>query len=120
MVVDPLERRVGEDEIEPIVEPGLMSPCANERPGVSAYAVCARASIAGDASMPTVSSASNVSCRTLVRPPVPQPRSTTAPAGHGMTEAQEVVERLLTFRSELLVLVGAPPVNRRHGHRSHV
>ena len=60
-----------------------MSPCAKERPATSACAALARASMAGDESMPTVSSACIFSCRILVRSPVPHPRSTMRPPGTG-------------------------------------
>src|ERR1700733_6605671 len=43
-----------------------------------------------------------------------------APTRDGVAQGEQVVERLLAFRSEALVLVGAPPVDRSHGHRRHV
>ena len=39
---------------------------------------------------------------------------------NGVTQTQEVVERLLTFGTEPLVLIRAPPVDRRDSHCSHV
>ena len=60
-----------------------MSPGANERPGTSPWAACARASMAGEESIPIVCFASISWCRILVRSPVPHPRSTTRPPGTG-------------------------------------
>ena len=42
------------------------------------------------------------------------------PTGDGMTERQQIVEGLLALRAEPLVLIGAPPVDRSHCHRTHV
>ena len=49
-----------------------------------------------------------------------QPSAFVDHARDRVAQRQQVVERLLPFRTEPLVLVGAPPVDRSHGHRSHV
>ena len=120
MVVDPLQRCVGEHEIEPLVEPVAMSPCTKERPATSPYADWARASMAGEESMPTVSLGLHLLVQDLGQIARPAPEIDDAPAGHGMAQHQQIVEGLLALRTEPLVLVGAPPVDRSHSHRAHV
>ena len=62
-----------------------MSSNANRRPSLSRSR--ARASIAGEVSIPRVSAAPIRSCSTCVSSPVPHPRSTTRPPRTGSTSA---------------------------------
>ncbi len=120
VVVDPLEGRVGEHEVEVLAEPVGDVALAKESPGTSANAVCARASIAGDESISDRLLGLHLLVEDLGQVAGPAAQIDDTPTGDGMAQHEEIVERLLAFRAEPLVLVGAPPVDRSHGHRPHV
>ena len=101
MVVDPLQRGVGEDEVDVLVEPGGdVALRERESRHVRDDRPAARASMAGDESMPTVSAA----CMLLVQDGGQVARAApevdhAAARATGSTQRQQVVEGLLALRS---------------------
>ena len=71
--------------------------------------------MAGDASTPTVSAAPEPPVQHGRQPSVATPEVDDARGPDGRQEADQIPERLLPLCREPVVLVGIPPVGRRHG-----
>lgn len=120
MVVDPLQGRVGEHHVEILAEPirdvallegepghlrkSDLRPGQHGRRRVDADRLFRLEFLVED--LREVSRAA--------------PQVDHASTGDGMAQHEEVVEGLLPLRAESFVLVWAPPIDRSHGHRTHV
>ena len=120
MVVDPLERRVGEHEVEALVEPGGDVALGEGEPGHVGVRRLGPGQHRRRRVDPDRLLGRHLLVQDLGQVARAAPEVDDAPARDGVAQRQEIVERLLAFRTEPLVLVGAPPVDRSHGHRPHV
>ena len=120
MIVDPLQRGIGEDELQALAEPGRDVALLERQ----SFDVAVRGLGALEHGGRGVDTHCFLGVHLLVEDlrqvPGPATQIDHLSTRHGMTQHQQVVERLLALRAETLVLIRVPPVNRSQCHRSHV
>ena len=120
MIVDPLQRGVGEHQIEILTEPRLdIAQGKRQTRDVSVIGVGARQHRLGGVDPdgfgrlhPRMQFRREVTGAT---PKVDHPT-----ARNGLTKSEQIVEGLASLGVKALVLIRVPALNRSHGHRTHV